>query len=78
MLIFVQVYRTIDEKFEIIIRLWKNKREQMNQQKGSLKRLKRTAPEVKSAPEVMTSSEASSSKAPHQKQDHQKLKIMRS
>ena len=45
MLIFVQVYKTID------------KREQKNQQKGSLKCLK------KSAPEVMTSSEASSSEA---------------
>jgi len=51
MLIFVQVYRTIDKKFEIIIRFWKNKREQRYQQKGSLKRLKRTASEVKSAPE---------------------------
>ena len=30
---------------------WKNKRELRNQQKGSLKRLKRSAPEVKSAPE---------------------------
>jgi len=30
-----------------------------------------------SAPEVMTSLEASSSEAPHQKQDHQKLKIIR-
>jgi len=45
------VYRTIDKKFEIIIRFWKNKREQMNQHKGSLKRLKRTAPEVKIVPE---------------------------
>jgi len=35
------------QKFEIFIRFWKNKREQRNQQKGSLKRLKRTAPEVK-------------------------------
>ena len=35
------------QKFEIIIRLWKNKREQRNQWKASLKRLKRTAPEVK-------------------------------
>jgi len=66
------------QKFEIIIRFWKNKREQRNQQKGSLKRLKRTAPEVKvllksSAPEVMTSSEASSSEA----EDHQKLKFIR-
>jgi len=61
------------QKFEIIIRFWKNKREQKNQQKGSLKRLKRTAPEVKvllksSTPEVMTSSEVS----------HQKLKITKS
>ena len=69
MLIFVKVYKTIDKNIEIIIRFWKNKREQMNQQKGSLKRLKITAPEVKSAPEVMTSSEASSSEA----EDHQKL-----
>jgi len=57
------------QKFEIIIRFWKNKIEQRNQQKGTLKRLKRTAPEVKSAPEVMTSSEASSLEA----EDHQKL-----
>jgi len=35
------------QKFEIISRFWKNKREQRNQQKGSLKHLKRTAPEVK-------------------------------
>jgi len=35
------------QKFEIVIRFWKNKREQMNQQEGSLKRLKRTAPKVK-------------------------------
>jgi len=38
---------TIYKKFEIIIRFWKNKREQRNQQKGNLKRLKTTAPEVK-------------------------------
>jgi len=37
MLIFVQVFRTIDKKFEIINRFWKNKREQRNNQKGSLK-----------------------------------------
>jgi len=43
----------------------------LNQLEGSLKHLK------KSAPEVMTSSEASSSEAPHQKQDHQKLKFIR-
>ena len=36
MLIFVQVYRTIDKIFEIINRFWKNKREQRNKQKGSL------------------------------------------
>jgi len=36
-LIFVQLYRTIDKKFKIINRFWKNKREQSNQQKGSLK-----------------------------------------
>ena len=39
MLIFVQVYRTIDKNLETIYRLWMNEREQ------------RTAPEVKSAPE---------------------------
>ena len=37
MLIFVQVYMTIDKNFEIINRFYKNKREQSNQQKGSLK-----------------------------------------
>jgi len=37
MLIFVQVYRTIDKKFEIINMFWKNKREQRNKEKGSLK-----------------------------------------
>ena len=37
MLIFVQVYRTIDKNFEIINRFWKNKREQRMEQKGSLK-----------------------------------------
>jgi len=37
MLIFVQVYRTIDKIFEIIYRFWMNKREQRNKQKGSLK-----------------------------------------
>ena len=36
MLILVQVYMTIYKNFEIIIRFWKNKREQRNQQKGSL------------------------------------------
>jgi len=37
MLIFVQVYKTIDKKkMKIVIRFWKNKREQRNQQKGSL------------------------------------------
>jgi len=57
----------------ISIRFWKNKREQKNQQKGSLELLKKSAPEVQSAPEVMTSSEASSSESLHQK-----LKIIRS
>ena len=37
MLIFVQVYMTIDKKFEIVNRFWKNKREQRIKQKGSLK-----------------------------------------
>jgi len=74
MLIFVQVYRTIDKNLRSLLGSGIKKREQRNQQKGSLKRLKRTAPEVKvllksSAPEVMTSLEASSSKA----EDHQKL-----
>jgi len=56
-----------------------DKREQRIQQKGSLKHLKRSAPEVKcswrqSAPRVMTSSEAASSEATF----HQKLKFVRS
>jgi len=46
MLIFVQVYMTIDKAFDIFIRFWKNKREQRNQQKGSLKHLKKSASEV--------------------------------
>jgi len=37
MLIFFQVYRTIDKFFEIIYRFWMNKREQRNNIKGSLK-----------------------------------------
>jgi len=37
MLIFFQVYRTIDKKLKIVIRFWKNKREQIIYQKGSLK-----------------------------------------
>jgi len=60
MLIFVQVYKTID------------KREQKNQQKGSLKCLK------KSAPEVMTSSEASSSEARSPEAEvHQEMKNLK-
>jgi len=58
-------------------RFWKNKWEQWNQQsKGSLKNMKKVLLKF-SATEVMTSSEASSSEAPHQKQNHQKLKIIR-
>jgi len=37
MLIFVQVYTTIDKIFETIYRFWMNKREQKTYQKGSLK-----------------------------------------
>jgi len=56
---------------------WMNKWEQWNQQsKWSLKHLKKVLLKS-SAHEVMTSSEASSSEAPHQKQNHQKLKIIR-
>ena len=73
MLIFVQVYMTIDK----ILYLYKVLEEQ-KRAKGSLKRLKKSAPEVQSAPEVMTSSEASSLEAPHQNQDHQKVKFVRS
>jgi len=55
------------QKFEIIIRFWKNKREQRNQQNWILKRRKRTAPEDK----VLL-------KWWHlQKQVHQKLKFIR-
>jgi len=53
-------------------------KESKRKQKGSLKLLKKSAPDVQSAPEVMTSSKVSSSEAPHQKQDHQKLKFVRS
>jgi len=71
------VYRTID-KIYILQKYWMNKREQRIQQKGSLKHLKRSAPEVKcswrqSTPGVMTSSEAISSEATF----HQKLKFIR-
>jgi len=76
MLIFVQVYRTIDKSLYLYKVLEEQKRAK-NQQKGSLKHLKKRSPEVQSAPEVMTSSEASSSEVPHQKQDHQKLKFIR-
>jgi len=34
MLIFVQVYRTIDKKFEIINRLWKNKSKEINKKEA--------------------------------------------
>ena len=67
------------QKFSVYLkyRFWKNKWEQWKQQsKESLKHLKKVLLKS-SAPEVMTSSEASSSEAPHQKQDHQKLKIIR-
>jgi len=64
MLIFVQVYRTIDKKFEIISRFWKNKREQRNKQKGSLKASEENCSRRQSAPEVMTC--------------HQKLKFIKS
>ena len=37
MLIFVQVYKTINKNFKIINRFWKNRREQRNKQKGILK-----------------------------------------
>jgi len=59
------------QKFEIIIRFWKNKKEQRYQQKGSLKRLKRTALEVKSAPEDKVLLKWWC----HQKQVHQKRLI---
>jgi len=49
----------------------KNKREQKNQHKGSFKRLK------KSAPKVMTSSEASSSEARSPEAEvHQEMKSL--
>jgi len=46
MLIFVQSVQDHRQKFDIFIRFWKNKREQRNQQKGSLKHLKKSASEV--------------------------------
>jgi len=63
MLIFVQVYGAIDKNFKIINRFWKNKREQRNKQKRSLKASEGNCSWSQSAPEVMTSSEASSSEA---------------
>jgi len=91
LLIFVQVYRTIDKIFEIINRFWNNKIEQKNKQKWSLKSSEENCSWSQSAPEVKVllktkhswsddvSSEASSSEAEvHQKRVHQKLKITRS
>jgi len=46
MLIFVQSVQDQRQIFYIFIRFWKNKREQMNQHKGSLKHLKKSASEV--------------------------------
>jgi len=45
------VYRTIDKIFEIINRFWKNKREQRNKQKESLKANKENCSWSQSAPE---------------------------
>ena len=61
------------QKFSVYLKwFWKNKWEQWNQQrKGNLKHMEKVLLKS-SAPEVMMSS-----KAPHQKQDHQKLKIIR-
>jgi len=75
------LFKSADHRQKISVylkyRFWKNKWEQWNQQsKGSLKHLKKVLLKS-SAPEVMTSSEASSSEAPHQKQNHQKVKIIR-
>jgi len=39
MLIFFQVYRTIDKIFEIIYRFWMNKREQRRYSKMNLKKI---------------------------------------
>jgi len=46
MLKFVQVFRTIDKNLRSSLSSGRTKKEQRNQQKGSLKRLKKTAPEV--------------------------------
>jgi len=54
MLIFVQVYMTLDKNFEIFNRFWKNKREQRIKQKGSLKAYEENWSGRQSAPEVMT------------------------
>jgi len=66
-------------KVYIFIRFWKNKREQKNQQKGSLKRLKKSAHEVQSAPEVMTSSvrSVSSEARSPEAEVHQKMKNLK-
>jgi len=47
MLIFVQVYKTIDKNLRSSLGSGRTKESKRNQQKGSLKRLTRTAPEVK-------------------------------
>jgi len=50
MLIFVQVYRTIDKNLRSSLGSGRTKESKGNK-KGRLKHLKRIAPEVKSAPE---------------------------
>jgi len=76
MLIFVQVYRTIDKKFEIINRFWKYKREQRNKQKGSLKASEENCSWSQSAPkDKMLLKWWRHQKQVHQKRVHQKLKI---
>jgi len=74
MLIFVQVYMTIDKFFLTIYEFWMNKREQRIEQKGSLKA---------SEEELLLKLEAllkwwRHHKQVHHKQVHQKLYITRS
>jgi len=73
MVIFVQVYRTIDK----VLISYKVLKEQKRAKESTTWSIWREVLLKLSAPEVMTSSKASSSEASHHKQYHQKLKFIR-
>jgi len=90
MLIFVQVYMTIDKSFEIINRFWKNKRDQRYKQKRNLKAFEENCSWSQSAPEnkallkwwhVIKSefirSWSSSEVSSSEAENHQKLQFIR-